>query len=746
MLDNLIISHIRKIDDSESWEKQSNEEHCKGVAELTARFASEFGCESIGRVIGLLHDKGKEQKDFQIYIRKVSGMCPELKVTNHPPHAYVGALIAKIHYKNLLPFLAYPIMGHHSGMYDYGEYESIMERSIPSDVNSEKMVKSLAIPSFKNHPMLYDCHHIIRMLFSCLVDADYLDTERFMKPEESKLRGGKKTLEELKPLLDNYLHQLKSKTKDTEVNRIRNQVQQACLDKAGEAPGFYSLTVPTGGGKTLSSLVWAINHAINHGKRRIIIAIPYTSIIVQTAQTLREIFGVENVLEHHSNFSFENILNSNEYDSDVNGNDVALQMKMATENWDYPIVVTTNVQLFESMYSNRPSHCRKLHNLCNSVLILDEVQTLPTEYLQPIVNALKCYQRLFGLSVLFTTASQPVLDGRHRGINPKVTFEGIEKITEIIPQQFALHDKLRRVELHFDEEKCDYDEIAERLLQHDKVLCVVNTRKDAVEIFNRLPQEDGALTLHLSRMMCPKHISDTISLLKQELKSERYQIIRVVSTQLIEAGVDIDFPVVYRQEAGLDSVLQAAGRCNREGKLGIGNAYVFRLNKALPPGFLSRTNEARLNMMGKVADKFSTEAMTEYFHALYNMGTSTFDKVDVKAKLETPDFSHPDSLSLQFESAADEFHLIDDDTVGVVVNYEDSFELIEQLKRNGSSYSLMKKLGQYSVGLRRRDFEKMKGLYDEVIEGVFFVSERNQYDNKIGLITDNLWLDELLIK
>lgn len=746
MIDNVFISHVRKVGDSADWKEQSNEEHSNGVAELSARFASEFGCEGLGRVIGLLHDKGKEQKDFQIYIRKVSGMCPELVVTNHPAHAYVGALIAKIHYKNLLPFLAYPIMGHHSGMYDYGDYETIMSRSIPSDVNSEKMVESLALPSFKNQLMPYDCHHIIRMLFSCLVDADFLDTERFMKPEEAELRGGKKTLAELKPLLDNHLHILKSRAKDTEVNRIRNQVQQVCLDAAVNAPGFYSLTVPTGGGKTLSSLVWAINHALKYGKRRIIIAIPYTSIIVQTAQTLRKIFGVENVLEHHSNFSFVDILNSHEYDADVNGNDVSLQMKLATENWDYPIVVTTNVQLFESMYSNRPSHCRKLHNLCNSVLILDEVQTLPTEYLQPIVNALKCYQRLFGMSVLFTTASQPVLDGRHRGNNPRVKFEGIEKITELIPHPFALHDKLRRVKLHFDEERNDYDEIAERLSQHDKVLCVVNTRKDAVEIFNRLPQEDGALTLHLSRMMCPKHISDTISLLKQELKSNHYEIIRVVSTQLIEAGVDIDFPVVYRQEAGLDSVLQAAGRCNREGKMGIGDAYIFKLNKALPPGFLSRTNQARLNMMGKVADKFSTEAMTEYFLALYNMGTNTFDKAEIKTKLECPDFSHPDSLSLMFESAANEFHLIDDDSVGVVVNYENSFELIEQLKRNGSSYSLMKKLGQYTVSLRRRDFEKMKGLYDEVIEGVFFVSDRNQYDSKIGLITDNLWLDELLIK
>ena len=296
------------------------------------------------------HYRNKETAP-QSNIRKVSGMCPELIVKNHPNHAYVGALIAKKYYPRMLPFLAYPIMGHHTGLYDYPDYESKLRLPIPSDVDASPCGIDLKLPHFSSTPKSYDFNHVIRMLFSCLVDADFLDT--------------------------------------------------LCLKNSASSPGFYSLTVPTGGGKTLSSLVWAMNHAIRYGKKRIIIAIPYTSIIVQTAQVLRGIFGSENVLEHHSNVSFEKC-------SDHDG-EVAESMKLATENWDYPIIVTTNVQLFESMYSSKPSHCRKLHNICHAVLILDEIQTLPTSFLQPILNALKTYQRLFGLSVLFTTASQPEL-------------------------------------------------------------------------------------------------------------------------------------------------------------------------------------------------------------------------------------------------------------------------------------------------------------------------------------------------
>ena len=248
-------------------------------------------------------------------------------------------------------------------------------------------------------------NHLVRVLFSCLVDADYLDTEKFMNVSSASQRGHHKKLSELQILLEDHFCKLNNNSEDSTVNVIRRCVQEQCIKMSSGENGFYSLTVPTGGGKTLSSLLWAMRHAVCNGQKRIIIAIPYTSIIVQTASVLKSIFGEENVLEHHSQFTIDSIIDK----------DIRLKAKLASENWDYPIVVTTNVQLFESMFSNKPSDCRKLHNIANSVIILDEVQTLPTDYLQPIVDALKSYQRMFGISVLFTTASQPVLSGLIEG-------------------------------------------------------------------------------------------------------------------------------------------------------------------------------------------------------------------------------------------------------------------------------------------------------------------------------------------
>ena len=727
----IIISHVRPDD----FAVQTNEEHQLGVARLAGEFASAFGMKDYGVLLGLLHDKGKEQDDFQTYIKKVSGLCPELIVRNHPNHAYVGALLAKKLYPPFTPFLAYPILGHHAGLYDYDEYETILKDSrIPTDVDDSRLKVKLAPPVFNASPQLYEMNHLIRLLFSCLVDADYLDTEHFMKEEQSQLRGGKPSLAALKPLLDAYLEEL-SRKPATPVNLIRNEVQRACLDAAEGEPGFYSLTVPTGGGKTLSSLVWAVNHALKYGKRRIIIAIPYTSIIVQTAQVLRDIFGAENVLEHHSNISFEVLADF----QGENATNASMQMKLATENWDYPIVVTTNVQLFESLYASRPSQCRKLHNICNSVLILDEVQTLPTDYLQPIINALKTYQRQLGVSVLFTTASQPVLVGNHRGCNPSVKLEGIDKVTEIIPADFRLHERLRRVNLHFDDVVSSYDDMARRISQFDRVLCVVNTRRDAAEIYNRLPKVDGELTIHLSRMMCPEHVAETIVKLKEALRDVGQKVIRVISTQLIEAGVDIDFPVVFRQEAGLDSVLQAAGRCNREGNIPLGDTYVFRLEKPLPPGFMSRTNSARIDMMDAVEDKFSPEAMTAYFGMLYGK-VSTFDKSRMAERLEA-------STDFLFRTASEEFHLIDDNATSVIVNWRNGMDFVERLKEEGPSYSLMKRLAQYSVNVRQNDLKLLMqaGALEEVLENIYAVSSPSFYDEHVGLVTTNQWIEETYI-
>lgn len=720
-----IISHINP---KENWAIQSNEDHSNGVAKLCSKFASEFGMGTFGKIAGLLHDKGKEKKAFQQHIKRESGLEPHIKVDGDYSHAYVGALIAKQLYPQIHPFLSTQIIGHHRGLYNYTAFECEMSKhEIPSDVTvPDATDTSLMRSELQKIPRLKgkDFHHLQRMLYSCLVDADFLDTEAFMDRQSASLRQSNITLDELYPKLHTFLENIKRNAPDTVVNRIRDKVQQRCIATSSGPKGFYSLTVPTGGGKTLSSLLWAILHAKKHGMKRIIIAIPYTSIIVQTASVLKSIFGEENVLENHSNVDPESIKN-----------EVLLQkMRMASENWDYPIVVTTNVQLFESMMSNKPSKCRKLHNIVNSVIILDEAQTLPIAFLQPIVDTLKTYQKCFGTSVLFTTASQPVLSGQIRGCNPKAHFEGIDHIEEIIPEEYRLHDQLRRVKLEIDTEARSFDEIAKAISKHERVLCIVNTRKAAKEIFDRLPQE--GITLHLSRMMCPDHVTETIEEIKSALKDKNNRIIRVVATQLVEAGVDIDFPVVFRQETGLDSVLQAAGRCNREGKLGICTTHVFCLKDAIPFGGLVKRVSAMVSLP-RDSDWFAPSTMKEYFLQVYCR--KTFDEKNIISFLYNRN-------SLSYEKAAKRFKLIDDNSISVVVCWKDSLQLVEQIKQNGPSYTLMKKIAKYTVGVRETDFKALlsAGAVEEVLEGLYVVSDAAAYNHKSGLSTNNHWLDEVL--
>ena len=710
--DQIIISHINN-----EGAVQTNEEHQRGVAQRTERFAAEFGMSDCGRLMGLLHDKGKEQKEWQKYIQG--------KINTGPNHAYVGAIIAQRQYPQIAPLIAQPIAGHHRGLYDYCDYIEEIKRELPKDVMIEA-----AIPY--KYPKLskmeqYDLHHLVRMLFSCLVDADSLDTEAFMNPNQAKQRGSHTSMQELLVTFGKHLETLKANAPNTEVNHIRNYVQEQCVRESQGEVGFYSLTVPTGGGKTLASVLWALHHAVRNNLHRIIIAIPYTSIIVQTAATLKRIFGEENVLEHHSNVNPE----------DIKDKELHERLQLATENWDYPIIVTTNVQLFESLFSNKRSVCRKLHNIAKSVIILDEVQTLPLGFYRPIVHTLDTLKRVFGSSILFTTASQPILSGRIEGTNPMVSFDALQSVHEIIPQEAQLHDKLRRVELQFMDGAKSYDEIAEELTRHQKMLCIVNTRRDAKELFDRLPKE--GICLHLSRMMCPAHVAATIEQIKVALKAQSDQPIRVIATQLIEAGVDIDFPVVFRQETGLDSILQAAGRCNREGKYGICSTYVFSLGKEhqLPPGFITQTNNARIGM-GKQHDWFSPEAMTSYFKQLHAR-IGNFDEKQIQKLLYKPE--------CEFEEAAHQFHLIDDQAVSVIINWNESIDFYQQLITQGPSYLLMKKLAQYSVNIRERDFNKLQsiGAIDEPFENIYVITNPCFYQSDTGLTINNQWLEETYI-
>lgn len=714
---------------------QSCEEHNKGVATLAESFASEFGFGKWGYAMGMLHDKGKEKIDFQNYIRKTSEYDVDVPSWNDKTHAYVGALLARRLYKHLGDLIINQIAGHHTGLYDYDTLESeIMTKEIPAEVSCDIDTLSLPIEQLRNYGES-DINHLYRMLYSCLVDADFLDTERFMDYDSFNTRGNKTSMNELEQLLQHELDKFKN-CEDTTVNKIRRKVQDECLKASSLPPGFFSLTVPTGGGKTISSIVWAVNHAMKNGKERIIIAIPYTSIIVQTAAVLKNIFGEENVLEHHSNIDYENNTKLN------------YRLKLATENWDYPIIVTTNVQLFESMYSNKPSACRKLHNICNSILILDEVQTLPTDFLQPIVDALKCYQKNFGVSVLFTTASQPILSGVRKNPNGKM-LNGIEEgmIYPIIPEEFSLHKKLERVSLKFDDDVSNYDDIANRLTIHKVVLCIVNTRHDAVEIYKRLPKE--GLTLHLSRLMYPLHISATLSIMKAALK-EKYPTIRVVSTQLIEAGVDIDFPVVYRQIAGLDSILQAAGRCNREGKIEdgqLGESYVFSLTEQTAKGTIGKTISAMEELLlYDNLDFFSADAMYKYFNILYS--NCDFDKKEIQKEIYVG--NSEGKCKVNFQTIADKFKLIDDGGANtIIIENSENRKYLNEIKSGHFSYSTLKQLMKYSVSVSKWEFEKLKE--DNIIielcnnADIYIISGDKNYSSETGLLSENEYINETFI-
>lgn len=719
---DILISHVRQKDMA----IQSNAEHARCVAELAKAFASDFSMGDLGFITGILHDLGKEQTEWQKYIKGVTGYDSKYSdVKSGPNHAYIGARIAQIQYPQVAPLIAQPIAGHHRGLYDYCDYVEETKKDIPGEVIIPKTIPC-SIPLSSNLK-IYDYHHLVRMLFSCLVDADSLDTEKFMNPEQASLRGVHTRMEDLLVRLERYLSLLKEQSDKTMVNSVRNYVQKQCIKESQGEIGFYSLTVPTGGGKTLASVLWALKHAVRNHLHRIIIAIPYTSIIVQTASTLKAIFGEANVLEHHSNVNPDNIKDWRQRE----------RMHLATENWDYPVIVTTNVQLFESLFSNKRSDCRKLHNIVKSVLILDEVQTMPMDFYKPIVNTLDTLSRLFGTSVLFTTASQPVLTGRIEGANPFVGFDALASVHEIIPATAKLHDKLRRVDLKIVKAPKSFDEIAAELLKHQRVLCIVNTRRDAKEIYNRLPK-DG-ICLHLSRMMCPAHVSETIQNVKRALKEQSNCPIRVIATQLIEAGVDIDFPVVYRQEAGLDSILQAAGRCNREGKYKICSTYVFSLAKehSLPIGYISQTNNARLNMIG-MYDWFDPETMKAYFRQLH-CRIDNFDKQQMQLLLYKPE--------CEFEEAASRFHLIDDQTISILVNWRDSINLYQRLISEGPSYKLLKQMAQYSVSVRRHDFDKLNsmGAIDEPFESIYVITNPSFYHEDMGLSIENNWLEETYI-
>ncbi|MBK1620230.1 CRISPR-associated endonuclease Cas3'' [Lamprobacter modestohalophilus] len=544
------LAHVRLGTDG-CWYRHSLVEHLQAVAQRSGHFASGFGGRDWAALAGQWHDLGKYRDRFQHYIRAASGLDRETahieSRSGRTTHSTAGALLAEQRLGLIGRVVAYLIAGHHAGLHDWSE--GLDARMASADAQEELAEALAAEPPAEilqaEFPQA-DLQGVpggsmgfalwVRMLFSCLVDADFLDTEAFMAPEQVSSRAGWPGMELLAERFDAAMSELLAKAEPTPVNLLRREILQDWRNAALKPPGVFSLTVPTGGGKTLSSMAFALNHARQHGKRRIIHVIPYTSIIEQTADVFRGIFG-DAVIEHHS---------AAESDPTQEG----LRSRLACENWDAPIVVTTSVQFFESLFAARTSRCRKLHNLVDSVVVLDEVQLLPPGLLQPIVDALRLLTEQYGMTLVLSTATQPAL-GNRCYFDAARNFNGFDRMHEIIPDPDRLYAKLKRVEVRMPgdmQRATDWESLASELIEHDSVLVVVNSRRHARELHRLMPPD----TLHLSALMCGAHRSRVITEIKQRLADDVPT--RVVSTQLVEAGVDLDFPVVYRAFAGLDSI------------------------------------------------------------------------------------------------------------------------------------------------------------------------------------------------
>ena len=727
--------------------------HLQSVAVLAAEFSKRFdAAEPTLRwayLAGLWHDLGKYRPGFQRYLQQSDN--PDAHIEGkvggrEKTHSAAGALwamqrLGQTHGANgklAARVLAYLIAGHHAGLHDWDE--GLKPRLGESD-SQEELAQALAAnpppeilnagvfdPGLKNIPGGSAGFTLwVRMLFSCLVDADFLDTEAHFDANKPARREGFPTIEKMRMAFNNHMAALP--VVNTPVNTLRADVLRQCRAQAALPAGFFSLTVPTGGGKTLSSLAFALEHAQAHDKRRIIYAIPYTSIIEQTADVFRGVFqalGNEVLIEHHSQ-------------ADAAAQDETMRSRLACENWDAPLIVTTNVQLFESLFAAKTSRCRKLHNVVGSVIVLDEAQQLPPAFLQPILDMLNLLVAHYGVTVVLCTATQPALNSTTY-FDASKSLRGLENVREIIGDPDALFDSLKRVTVQLPPDwttPTEWVDIAAQLSAEDCVLAIVNTRKAARELQRLMP--DG--TLHLSALMCGAHRKEVIDQIKQRLKDKRNghdrRPLRVVSTQLVEAGVDIDFPVVYRALAGLDSIAQAAGRCNREGRLaGKGRVVVFVPPERPPLGGLRKGADACIfTLHDQAHDPLARALFGRYFTEFYHSVDLDSHGIVGLLKVETR------TLATQFRSAAEAFRLIDDkDTAMVVVRYspqrDEIAKLLGLLEKEGPQRWLMRQLQRYTVSIQKRVADKMlvQGGLTLPMPGLYVqVDAENLYDPMLGL-------------
>lgn len=703
-------AHTKDGKDEEYYQRLKD--HLLNTAELSSKFASSFNAEKLAYIIGMFHDIGKYSNEFQ---KKLKG--ENIKVD----HSTAGAQLALKNYGDFIgKIIAYCVAGHHSGINDYGtnvkkntlasrlKKEIFDYSSFENEIDIVKFNDKLNI-KIDNTNSFFSIAFFIRMLYSCLVDADFIDTEKYMNDGKVDRSIGD-SLDNLYDKLSAHLETLKNLNGD--INIKRNDILKQCIEKANNTNGLFSLTVPTGGGKTKSSLAFALKHALKNKMNRIIYVIPYTSIIEQNASVFKEILGKDNVLEHHSNFIFD----TKEDNEDAINN----KLKLAAENWDIPVVVTTNVQFYESLFSNKPSKCRKIHNISNSVIIIDEAQMIPHEYLKPCIVSLYELTKNYNCTVVLCTATQPTFNDVIKGI----------EIKEIIDNPQKLFMDFKRVNVIKKGEVSD-DYLSKELLANKQVLCIVNTRKHAKKLYEKIKEDN---TYHLSSLMCPIHRSNVLKEIKENLINGNE--CRVVSTQLIEAGVDIDFPTVYREVSGIDSIAQAAGRCNREGKIEKGEVFVFSSTEDYSriSGWLNRTKVAGEITLRNFEDALSLDAINFYFKHIYDMEKiKKFDYKDIMKYFE----ERGRELKFEFDSASDNFKIIEDNTYSIVIPFDKTaLKIIESVKFSQHPNSLLRKLQQYTVSVYESEY---KALLDigviEDIDGLFYLlKDKKRYDDKEGLI------------
>lgn len=702
---------------SEEGRRQLLIDHLKGTGLLAERFASIFDAAQWGKMAGLYHDIGKYSAAFQ---RRILEDGPRVD------HSTAGALLMK---KIKNGPLALCIASHHSGLLDTGtKLSDVTDGTLMGRLKKELKGKldysayrqelPEPVPIRKAPAFLYGKDRFyysffIRMLFSCLVDADFLDTERFVNDGEVQ-RGGFATMQELHDLFFAYYATFGKPI--TRINQKRQEIYQQCLDAAEKEPGMFSLTVPTGGGKTLSSLAFGLKHAIKYKKQRIIYIIPYTSIIEQTADIFRNILGDDNVIEHHMNVDY----------NDESENALLNRKKLATENWDAPVIVTTNVQFFESLFAAKTSRCRKVHNIANSVLIFDEAQMLPEPYLRPCIRSMGELVANYRCTAVLCTATQPSLETYFSRIG-----EGL-KVREICPNTQGLYEFFRRVTYRFMDVD-SLESLAVQLKEHEQVLCVTNSKKDARDLYQMMAG-DGCY--HLSTFMYPAHRRHVLAIIRQRLQDGLP--CRVISTSLIQAGVDVDFPVVYREIAGLDSIIQTGGRCNREGKQQTEDSIVsiYDLHKPMNriPAFVRRPIEITQTVAKDYADIASAESIKTYFDRLhYTIGEEQLDSKDILKRL---DVNNP-----AFTEIAKDFKLIEEDSRPVFIPVDDDLDnqkILAQLRSGVCNRSILRKANQYMVGVYENQFRKLEetNKLDALDFGLYVLTDPAAYNPDTGLVVN----------